>query len=261
MAYHVIDFSGRIATLLIDSCYRQSLYSTDKPSGPPSPYTWAKITRSMFDIPFLPSVAAAPIYSFRFQPLLFVDRRLGKRRFCNAVLPPALCASQTNRLHSERRGPQNLQVQGRKSSRVGDVYTRHNSAKSSWQMEMPARDQQGCGQSILSLGLTVWRDQLDDVVALVGTFDGFVGLSLFKRNLNKQRPYQKKTQLQKDITVFLSVFVFDTNNHMVDTNYQILQITVWLCSKQENLTKQRIDLVAIDSKQLSCKKFHLTGFG
>lgn len=123
------------------------------------------------------------IYSLRFQLLLFVDRRLGKRRFCHTVLPPALCASQTNRLHSERGGTQNLQVQGSKSSGIRDVYSRHNSAKSSWQMEMPARDQQGCGQGILSLGLSVWRDQLNHVVGPVGTFHSFVGMSLFKRNL------------------------------------------------------------------------------
>lgn len=128
----------------------------------------------------LDQTLVVPIYTFPFNPLLFVNRRLGKRRFCYAVLPSALCSSQTNRLPSKRRGAQNLQVQGRKSSGIGDVYTRHNSAKPSWQMEMPATDQQGCCQSILSLGLSVWRDQLNHVVAPVGTFHGFVGTSLLK---------------------------------------------------------------------------------
>ena len=91
-------------------------------------------------------------------------------------------------------------------------------------MEMPATDQQGCGQSILSLGLSVWRDQLNHVVAHVRTFHSFVGMSLFKTKL-KQRPYRRTRNVALEEWRLLQ-FAVGANDHLVDTNYQILQITV-----------------------------------
>lgn len=151
-----------------------------------------------------------------------------------------MCASQTNRLPSQRRGAQNLQVQSRKSSGIGDVYTRHNSAESSWQMEMPVRDQQGCGQSILSLGLSIWRDQLDHVVAPVKTSDGFVGMSLLKGTLkNKDLTREENVALERSHRLQCAV---GTNNHLFDINYQILQITelIYSCNRQKIVISQEL---------------------
>ena len=83
-------------------------------------------------------------------------------------------------------------------------------------MEMPAGDQQGRGQSVLSLGLSVWGDQLNHVVALVGTIHGFVSLSLFSTNLDKQSlPGRKNVALGAYHGLLLCVV--GTNNHLVDS--------------------------------------------
>ena len=102
-------------------------------------------------------------------------------------------------------------------------------------MEMPAGNQQGRGQSVLSLGLSVWRDQLNHVVALVGTINGFVGFESFQTNLDKQSLLGRKKRSFRRIS-WSSSMCGRTNNHLVDTNYQILQITVWLGSKEEILS-------------------------
>ena len=60
-------------------------------------------------------------------------------------------------------------------------------------MEMPAADQQGCCQSILSLGLAVWRDQLNHVVAPVGTFPRFRWYESSKGTLKTKTLPEKKT--------------------------------------------------------------------
>lgn len=75
------------------------------------------------------------------------------------------------------------------------------------------------------------------MVASVEPFDGFVGLSLVSR---------QSVALEGSHRV-LPFVVGPTNNQVVDTNNQILQITVQLCCNHENLIGQQIDLVATDS--------------
>ncbi len=83
------------------------------------------------------------------------------------------------------------------------------------------------------------------MVAIVETFDSFVGLSLIITRQNVALGGYHR----------LRPFVVDTNNQVADSNNQILQIKVRVCSKHGNLTRQQIDLVAIDGKLLSCKIF------
>lgn len=82
------------------------------------------------------------------------------------------------------------------------------------------------------------------MVAIVITFDSFVGLSFH------EGPYQDFTRQNVALEGYdrLRPFVDDTNNQVVDTNIQILHITVWFCSRYKNLNREQIDLVATDDQ-------------